>query len=89
MQKAIAVTDYHHSIDDIDTKNVTLSHKLNTIQRESVRYWSKLQLTTPEMAHFLLEISRSSADNVVNTAATLSAFGYRATLVAFLCPQQK
>jgi len=34
MQKAIAITDYHQSIDDIDTKIVSHSHKLNTIQYE-------------------------------------------------------
>jgi len=42
---------------------------------------------TPVMdvvAHFLLENSLSRADNIRNTTATLSAFGYRATLAVFL-----
>ena len=37
------------------------------------------------LARLLLEKLARCADNLNNTATTLSAFGYRATLVAFLC----
>ena len=37
------------------------------------------------LARLLLEKAERCADNIRNTATTLSAFGYRATLVAFLC----
>ena len=37
------------------------------------------------VARLLLEKTDICVDNICNTATTLSAFGYRATLVAFLC----